>query len=255
MSKKTGAAKDGNTGKSGGNVSRADVGPFEKAPTTPLNEVKETIEEFNERIADHMTGIEVKPNITQERWYEAQKAEREQHTLDPIEGAIHYGKAYKNYFKFLGLGNNLHGLNVIEVGPADFPALQCCDNWGIAVIVEPMPSEILLNFCKKQDIILLTEAFEKAMTHIDKIEGLTEVWLLNVMQHVIDPEVFINTAKQFGDRIRFFEPIDQPVTTYHPHTYSLKDYQRWFGDVNLYVGGTVEGFHEADCAYGVWIKP
>lgn len=193
--------------------------------------------------------------ITQGRWEQAQKAERAQHTFDHTEGVIHYGKAYRNYFKFLGLGNNLHGLNVIEVGPADFPALEGCSNWGRAIIIEPMPSEILLNTCKAYGFELFTEAFELAMTHIEKIEGFTEVWLLNVMQHVIDPEVFVNTAKQFGDRIRFFEPIDQPITEYHPHTYGLKDFQRWFGSsVNLYAGGSVEGFHEADCAYGVWIK-
>ncbi len=193
--------------------------------------------------------------ISQERWEQAQKAEREQHTMGAIEGAIHYGNSYKHYFKYLGLGFNLHGLNVIEVGPADFPALACCENYERAIIIEPMPSEILLNTCQERGFQLFTEAFEKALTHIDKIEGFTEVWLLNVMQHVLDPEVFINTAKQFGGRIRFFEPIDQPITDYHPHTYGLKDYQRWFGDcVNLYTGGEVEGFHQADCAYGIWIK-
>lgn len=244
MSKKTGAAKDGNTGKSGGNVPRADVvQPEQLISKDPLAEP---------------VVLEKLP-ITLARWEEAQKAEREQHTMGAIEGAIHYGKSYKNYFKLLGLGNNLHGLNVIEVGPADFPALAHCTNWGHAVIVEPMPSAILEAKCKEQSIGLFKEAFEHLLNKYDnyqqKINGVTEVWLLNVMQHVIDPEVFIETAKQLGDRIRFFEPIDQPITTYHPHTYGLKDYHRWFGDcVNLYAGGSIEGFHEAACAYGVWIK-
>ena len=252
MSKKTGTTKGGNTGKPGGNVSRPDL--VDQINKDPLAEpVKETIEEFNNRIADHMADIEVKPAITHERWEQAQKAEREQHAMDVIEGAIHYGRAYKNYFKYLGLGNNLHGLNVIEVGPAGFPALATCVNWGTAIIVEPMVSEILLNTCKEYGFELCDIPFESI--EFKEQSGITEVWLLNVMQHVIDPEAFIQKAKQVADRIRFFEPIDQPVTSYHPHTYSLKDYQRWFGGcVNLYVGGSTEGFHQADCAYGVWVK-
>jgi len=193
--------------------------------------------------------------IAMERWLQAQKAEREQHTMSPIEGMIHYGKAYRHYFKFVGLGQDLHGLNVIEVGPADFPALAHCKNWGTAIIVEPMPSEILENTCKEQNITLVTKPFEDCIPlDFGAWEGTTEVWLFNVLQHVIDPNLFIGVAKTFADRIRFFEPIDQPITEYHPHSYSLKDFQSWFGQVNLYAGKSVEGFHEADCVYGLWQK-
>lgn len=192
--------------------------------------------------------------ISMERWQQAQKAERGFHNLSHAEGLVHYGMSYNHYFHFVGLGRDLHGLNVIEVGPADFPALNYCTNFGNAVVVEPMPSEILEQICKERGIVLMDHPFE-TLAPGSAGEGLTEVWLFNVMQHIIDPDKFIEVAKGCADRIRFFEPIDRAVELHHPHRYSLKDFQNWFGDsVQLYIGGKIEGFHEADCAYGVWIK-
>jgi len=113
----------------------------------------------------------------------------------------------------------------------------------------------LQRICKEKGIEIITRAFEHLDLSGPKPEGTIEVWLFNVMQHIIDPEKFIEQAKTIADRIRFFEPIDQPVTEYHPHTYTLTDYQNYFGDcVQLFAGNSVPGFHEADCAYGVWVK-
>jgi hypothetical protein len=99
--------------------------------------------------------------IDAERWQAAQKAEREQHTLDYMEGLLHYAQSYKHYFAFVGLGNDLGGLNVIEVGPADFPALSQCKGEGILIVIEPMPSEHLERICKEKNIALVTEPLEK----------------------------------------------------------------------------------------------
>jgi len=245
MSKQTGAPKKSGGGKSGA----IDLGAITPVPDFPKGGiVNDSSPEF---IGDFDTPGN-KP-ITMARWEKAQRAEREQHKLGYIEGVLHYAKAYKHYFRFVGLGNDLHGLNVIEIGPADFPALQHCVNFN-GVIVEPMPSEPLLAICKEKGITLVTEPFEFTGLNNDT-SGIVEVWLFNVMQHVINPALFIEKAKTIANRIRFFEPINQPITEYHPHTYTLEDYQNWFGQsVNLYAGGSVEGFHEADCVYGCWIK-
>lgn len=217
-------------------------------PIPPLNEGG---------IVDDGKGKE----ITVERWQEAQVAERAQHTMGYMEGVLHYAAAYKNYFRFVGLGNDLGGLHVIEVGPADFPALQHCKGDGKFIIIEPMPSEHLDKICKEQKLELLATPVERLPdSWLDSVKkelggGLVEVWLFNVMQHVYKPDEFIRKVKLVADRIRFFEPVDQPITDYHPHTYTLDDYKQYFGDVvQLYAGGSVPGFHEADCAYGVWIK-
>lgn len=193
-----------------------------------------------------------------DKWLAAQKAEREQHKFGYVDGILHYAESYTNYFHFVGLGKDLQGLSIIEVGPADFPALNYCKNWAQAWVVEPMISSTLGKICKERGIGVVLLPFEDLPDDNftpSKGNSLTEVWLFNVLQHVADPEAFIKKAKVIADRIRFFEPINQPVTTYHLHEFSIQDYQSWFGEcVQLYAGGSVKGFHEADCAYGVWVK-
>lgn len=201
--------------------------------------------------------------ISMERWQQAQNAERKLHTLGLEEGINHYQKTYQHYFAFVQLGFDLGGLSVMEVGPADFPALRYCKNYA-GIVIEPMPSEHLQQFCKDAGVIL----FESPMENIDEnMEGLQaiqksgsvwladEIWLFNVMQHIIDPQAFVAKCKSLARRIRFFEPINYPTSEYHPHTYTMEDFRNWFGDcVKEYKGGSVAGFHESDCAYGVFIQ-
>lgn len=194
--------------------------------------------------------------ITPTRWHEAQIAERKYHNFSYGEGLAHYHNSYKHYFHHVGLGFDLHGLNVIEIGPADFPALYYCHNFKQGIVIEPMNSVHLRNICELKGLKLITELVENLNFDMEPLtEGMTEVWLFNVMQHIADPEKFIPGVKYLADRIRFFEPIDQPIEVHHPQSYTIKDFQDWFGDcVQLYAGGHISGFHTANCAYGVWIK-
>jgi hypothetical protein len=199
--------------------------------------------------------------IEETPWQKAQLAERKMHNFGYAEGFVHYAQTYMNYFRFVGLGKDLHKLIVIEVGPADFPALAYCHNWKEAYCVEPMPSEHLERICKEKGIILYSSPFETLVsfnTEKEFEDHKVEVWFFNLLQHVEKPELIVQFAKSFADRIRFFEPINEPVTEYHLHKFDIKDYIEWFGDgctVNLYAGGSVKNFHTADCAYGVWVKP
>lgn len=270
MSKQTGTSKTG----SGGTGKPANLDALKKDIAEPgLKAVKESLPDLTKGgIIGDLTKGEIVGDvaksdmaidtpgcepISMKRWHVAQAAEREQHKMGHAEGILHYGKAYQHYFRFVGLGHNLHGLNVIEIGPADFPALQTCENFN-GVIIEPMASEHLEQICREKGITLIKMPFESVEFAEKKDNGIREIWLFNVMQHVIDPGAFIEKCKAVADRIRYFEPINQPITAYHPHTYTLKDYIDYFGDcdnvVNLYAGKSVPGFHEADCAYGCWVK-
>lgn len=198
--------------------------------------------------------------INKERWEKAQIAERGYHNLSFAEGLMHYNQSYRKYFEHVGLGTDLGGMTVIEVGPADFPALYFCENFN-GVIVEPMESEHLRRICQSKNIQLIQKTLEELDgTEVIALQvvqnAVTEVWLFNVMQHIANPEVFVQKCKMLADRIRFFEPIDQPVELHHPQSYSLQDFKTWFGDcVQLYPGGSSPNFHTAPCAYGVWICP
>lgn len=187
------------------------------------------------------------------KWEIAQMRERELQNagMGYAEGLFHYAKTYENYFRYVGLGKDLSGLTVIEVGAGDYPALNYCHNFVKGFVVDPLPSDVLIGICEKTGLELINIPFESAAFAEDQ-GGTVEVWLFNLLQHVEDPKTVVDAAKKIAHRIRFFEPINEPITDYHLHTFTLEDYQSWFGQINLYKGGAVPGFHTADCAYGVW---
>ena len=181
--------------------------------------------------------------ITQERWKEAQIAERICHKFDRKHGENHYKNTYLNYFKYLDIKDS--DAFIVEIGCADFPALQWV-KFGKGIFIEPMPSDILKIIAKE----LKCDIIEKPVEEID-IPKCDEIWLLNVMQHVIDPDLFISKCKQSTKIIRFFEPIDWPIEIYHPHTFTFDWYKGHFPHAKLYDGKHPK-FHEAKCAYGIW---
>jgi hypothetical protein len=185
-------------------------------------------------------------SITKERWQEAQQAERKEHTFDYQEGFDHYRTSYEHVFRFLGMATDQRGKTILEIGPADFPALAYCQNYK-GIIVEPMPSKHLNRFVKESKIKLIHYPVEEI-----ELPFVDEAWLFNVLQHVIYPDLFIEKCKGVSKVIRYFEPIDYPTSEYHAHTFTRVDFVEWFGLVNIYEGGSVEGFHQADCAYGTW---
>ena len=192
--------------------------------------------------------------ITDKRWNEAQEAERKCHdnflNKDGVEFVRnHYAQSYAYYFKHLGIEQDQADKVVIEIGCADFPALEYC-NPKKGILVEPLPSDLLLELVDKRDDLELIQ---------DKVENITlpkadEVWILNVLQHVQDPDLFIAKCKESAEVIRFFEPIDWPVEIYHPHTFGFGDFVSWFGDCCQRYEGTIKEFHTAHCAFGVWKK-
>lgn len=187
--------------------------------------------------------------ITIERWQQAQKAERECHKMGFFEGLGHYAWVSWQYDKFVSiLDRDIKHSSVIEVGPADSPMLAYADA-SLAYVVEPMPSNHLEIICTERHIEIINQPFEE-IRQMD----VSEVWLLNVLQHVIDPERIIHRAKEMGKIIRFFEPINQPTCDHHPHTFTEEDFRRWFGDCVKIYDDRLPYFFNDKCAYGVWIK-
>lgn len=181
--------------------------------------------------------------INNERWQQAQTEERKQHYYSYEEGVAHYKKSYDNYLKYLGTDYNHEGKTIVEIGCADFPALQhvTADNkW----VCEPMPSQHLKLICISHDIGLISKPVEKAILPLSD-----EIWLLNVLQHVIDPDTFIDKCKASTKLIRFFEPLNYPADVCHPHVLTEEDFTRWFGEYSIY-NDKVQGFHQWECAYG-----
>lgn len=185
--------------------------------------------------------------ISHDRWLAAQAAERTFHTETFEEGYAHYNDSYRQYFQHLGIVYDLQNKNIVEIGPADFPALAYCINRGNSCfIIEPMPSEHLKRF----------SIFILAMMAEDAIYEADEVWLFNVLQHVVDPYKIVERAKAQSKVIRFFEPINYGTNECHPWNLTMAMFKEWFGDsVKHYPAGqNVQNFHTWECAYGIWRK-
>lgn len=183
--------------------------------------------------------------ISEERWKQAQWAEAVHHENDPA-GAENFRHDYEVIFRYLGMEFNQHGKVIAEIGCGPYPAVSYCGD-VMGMVYEPLKYDSLATLAQSTNMIWRNDAYEDLYT-----PNVIETWLFNCLQHVRDPELVVSKAKESSRVIRFFEPIDFGVSEPHPHTFSIDDFCRWFGEANRYKGGSEPNFHTADCAYGTW---
>lgn len=190
----------------------------------------------------------IKKSIDKKRWELAQKEEKLHHINEDIKEALKkWESIYDFYFRYLDVNLDLAGKTVLEIGPARISALLYCNNYGPSFIVEPTRYEDSEHLYDEKQISFIREIYEDCDS--PKVD---EIWLFNVLQHIVDPDLFIEKCKKNSKVIKFFEPINTPIEVHHPHSFSFDDYVKYFDkSVKLYVGST-ETFHTADCVYGVY---
>lgn len=192
----------------------------------------------------------MKNKITKERWVEAQRGERVFHDKHTIDFAIkHYENAYNYYFEYLDIDKNLSGKSVLEIGPAKCAGLLYCSNFSSAYIVEPTPYEDTEILYKEKGIKVIRDLYEDCDPPF-----VDEVWILNLLQHVQDPDRLIEKVKQNCKAVKFFEPLDMAVDNEHPHTFSVTDLEEYFDkeSVKIYTPKGLPGFHGVRCGYGTY---
>jgi hypothetical protein len=194
-------------------------------------------------------------SISQERWQEAQTGE-----------VFHYDYGNEENYKnsvFIILRDHF-GINpesdltnkkILESGGGCYPAVYFCGGLKKSVNVEPLYDKFPDNIKEtltNVNVECLPIGFEdyKGKSKFD------EVWFFNVLQHVRDPFLQIKNAKKIANVIRVFEPIDTQINNEHPHSFTMDFFREQFpdSDVKMYQGGSVGGFHGANCAYLTWIK-
>lgn len=187
--------------------------------------------------------------VDKEKWLRGQLLEREWHDKNNKHGRLHYADTYAQYFHYVEIDDS-DVSGIIEVGCADYPALSYCLNEGCYVI-EPLPSDELKRICTKNDIVLIDKPAEEV-----EWPKARETWLFNVLQHVLDPDIIINKAKEATDVIRFFEPINLPVDQMHFHSFTMQYFYKHFGDCVRYYPKNPKAvnFHKWENAYGAWKK-
>lgn len=69
-----------------------------------------------------------------------------------------------------------------------------------------------------------------------------EAWIMNCLQHVVEPEKIVLEARRIARSVRVFEWVFHPTSLGHPHTLLPDDLDRWLGGT-----GTVEELNERGC--------
>lgn len=110
-----------------------------------------------------------------------------------------------------GFQFNLKGKSVLDIGGGPISLLLKAANFGRAVVVDPceFPDWILERY-KAHGIEFINKPAEEVDLH-----GFDEVWIYNVLQHVIDPDEVLKRAKKAGKVVRIFEWVNTAVSEGH----------------------------------------
>lgn len=182
-----------------------------------------------------------------EAWETAQlqNKQAEDDRFETFEQATeYYNNRYSRIFSLLGeykkwpFDADLNGKTIAEIGPGNIPALHFCKNLGkMCWLFEPIVTGFLAKASQNENIALVPEPAENC-----NIPAVDEVWLFNVLSHVIDPVMLIDDAKKAGKTVLFFDRIyipGEPIDTHTIHHFDLNFFKEHFvGEAKvIMIGG------------------
>ena len=121
---------------------------------------------------------------------------------------------------------DLRERSVLDIGGGPTSLLLKCINRGLTKVADPAqyPDWVKARY-KFANIRYTYEKGEELV--LDK--GYDEVWIYNVLQHVIDPEAIIINARRAGKIIRVFDWLEIGVAPGHPHNLLEDQMNKWLG--------------------------
>lgn len=128
---------------------------------------------------------------------------------------------------------DLGGRSVIDIGGGPVSLLLKTINLGRAVVADPgqWPEWVIQRYT--------AHGIEYWRTNGEDIDGYTfdEVWIYNVLQHVIDPELVIQRSRALVPEgvIRIFEWIEIDPYAGHPHRLEREVLDEWLGATGFVV--------------------
>ena len=118
--------------------------------------------------------------------------------------------------------------------------LKCVNGNGVVVDPCPYPEWVRARYEAAEIDYYVARA--EAFTHRNHF---SEAWVYNVLQHVVDPEAVIETAKRQANVLRIFEWLETEPCEGHPHMLHAHELNDW-------IGGTGEaGFVNDNGATGL----
>ena len=120
---------------------------------------------------------------------------------------------------------NLDGKTVLDIGGGPVSLLLKCVNFGVSTVIDPLPYPDWIAARYKH-----AQIFYRQQKGEDIEDGnFDEVWIYNVLQHVVDPEKIIQNARRAGKIIRLFEWLEIGVAPGHPHNLLEDKMNEWLG--------------------------
>lgn len=153
------------------------------------------------------------------RWQQAQEAERAW-WMDPKHKAQRWADRFEDAAWYAGLLNISardadETLHVLDIGGGPFPIAKALSlPLRHLTVLDPNDYGADANTFERT-----TRIFEPAEWFVPSIE-YDEAWGYNVLQHVIDPEAVIATAKKAARVVRWLDWVNTPIHTIHPHSIS-----------------------------------
>lgn len=133
---------------------------------------------------------------------------------------------------------NMKKLSVLDIGGGPVSLLLRCWNCSKATVIDPCkyPQWVIdryeaanINFLN-----IMAEQYKPDMKY-------DEVWIYNVLQHVMDPLKVIKVARKAGKKIRVFEALEIGEYKGHPHNLTKPMLDSAFGKEGLVENGKFKG--------------
>lgn len=169
-------------------------------------------------------------------WEEAQREEAE--FWGSCVNTFHEEEKQRVYARYMGLPELAFQAHpptywsnadtVVDIGGGPVSLLLKTEGPDGKEVVDPCDFPEWVLFRYRDAGIVFTQS--PAETFKPRLGGYTEAWIYNCLQHVQDPELVINRAKQVAKIIRLFEWVDVQADLMHPHTLTANDLARWLGD-------------------------
>jgi 2-polyprenyl-3-methyl-5-hydroxy-6-metoxy-1,4-benzoquinol methylase len=189
----------------------------------------------------------------QEAWQKAQERERSWH--GNCVNSYHEETKQLHYAERMGLEFlpeewtyptlDVQGRSVLDLGGGAYSLLLKCRRLG--------PRSAVLDPCVYPP---WTDArYAAAGVRVLRVPAETytpaerwdEVWIYNVLQHVVAPARVIERALAWGRVVRLYEWIETAVDECHPHRLTRDDLEAWLG-----APGYVETYLRTRAFYGVF---
>ncbi len=136
---------------------------------------------------------------------------------------------------------DLDGRSVLDIGGGPVSILlKTINGWGMVVDPCPFPDWVTARY----EAVGIQHVMQEA-EKFDAPNRMTEAWIYNVLQHVVDPEKVIATARRNAHLIRLFEWIETETNVGHPHAFHADELNQWLGGV-----GEI-GIIDENSAYGL----